>query len=493
MDNENPVIEKEKKLKTWHKAVIFAVAAAAAAVAVFFGVCSHYTKVFLNHSFINEMDVSGMTPEQANEMLTGVQPEYFLNLHFRDGSIEQINGESFGYGYDALDAIEELLTDQVPSDWIHTLSKDAPVYSYSVEVKSSYSEDELKTRLEALPEFVNTEEDLPADARIQLKDTEFEIVPGDPGNWLEPEPVEAAAVEKVDRFEHDLYVEDIEGAYMEPKISADDAALVKQEEELNHSLDASVTYLLSDHEVVLDAQRMVNWLSQDSEGNYYKDDSVWDENLRGFLAELAAEVDQDPDVGIFDGTGVGTYRIEGGSYPRSLNVEKEYEALKEELGSGENITRNPILNTAAGNSENHGIGNTYVEIDVSRQHLWAYDNGNLLLETDIVTGTATHERYTPEGVYYVFFKTEDTFLRGAQRPDGSYEYEVHVDYWMPFNEDIGMHDADWQYYFGGDYYLWGGSRGCINMPVDMAPIMYEWVNSEVPIVCYYSEDPVFID
>ena len=40
--------------------------------------------------------------------------------------------------------------------------------------------------------------------------------------------------------------------------------------------------------------------------------------------------------------------------------------------------------------------------------------------------------------------------RGKQKPDGTYEYETQVTYWMPFNGGIGFHDASWQPYFGGD-------------------------------------------
>ena len=46
--------------------------------------------------------------------------------------------------------------------------------------------------------------------------------------------------------------------------------------------------------------------------------------------------------------------------------------------------------------------------------------------------------------------------------DGS-KYESTVQYWMPFvGNVIGMHDADWQPYFGGTRYQdGGGSHGCV--------------------------------
>lgn len=76
-------------------------------------------------------------------------------------------------------------------------------------------------------------------------------------------------------------------------------------------------------------------------------------------------------------------------------------------------------------------------------------------------------------------------LRGEKKPDGTYEYETQVTYWMPFNGGIGFHDATWQAYFGGDRYTYAGSHGCINMPLDAAATLYSIIDTNVPIVCFY--------
>ena len=52
-------------------------------------------------------------------------------------------------------------------------------------------------------------------------------------------------------------------------------------------------------------------------------------------------------------------------------------------------------------------------------------------------------------------------------------YESFVNYWMPFNGGVGMHDATWRSSFGGQIYLRGGSHGCINLPVSAAKTIYE--------------------
>ena len=44
-------------------------------------------------------------------------------------------------------------------------------------------------------------------------------------------------------------------------------------------------------------------------------------------------------------------------------------------------------------------------------------------------------------------------------------YEAEVTYWMPFNGNIGIHDASWRYSFGGEIYKRNGTHGCVNAPI----------------------------
>ena len=47
-------------------------------------------------------------------------------------------------------------------------------------------------------------------------------------------------------------------------------------------------------------------------------------------------------------------------------------------------------------------------------------------------------------VYTLKYKEADAVLRGDKQEDGSYGYEQPVDFWMPFNGGIGLHDASWR-------------------------------------------------
>lgn len=102
--------------------------------------------------------------------------------------------------------------------------------------------------------------------------------------------------------------------------------------------------------------------------------------------------------------------------------------------------------------------------DLTAQHMYFIQNGQIAMQCDIVTGNPNKGNATPQGMYSLYYKQQNQVLRGKKLEDGTYEYESPVDYWMPFNGGIGFHDASWQSAFGGARYQTYGSHGCVNMP-----------------------------
>ena len=56
---------------------------------------------------------------------------------------------------------------------------------------------------------------------------------------------------------------------------------------------------------------------------------------------------------------------------------------------------------------------------------------------------------------------------------------------MPFNKNIGLHDAYWRSRFGGEEYKRNGSHGCVNLPPENAQKLYRYVEAGMPVICYY--------
>ena len=124
------------------------------------------------------------------------------------------------------------------------------------------------------------------------------------------------------------------------------------------------------------------------------------------------------------------------------------------------------------------IGNTLIEVDLTRQLLYYIENGEVKMTCDVVTGKPSQGRATPEMVTYVNRKRRKTVLRGE-------DYASFVEYWIAiYSTTIGLHDASWQKEFGGERYLTHGSRGCINMRLDDVKTLYDIVEVGLPVLVY---------
>lgn len=180
-----------------------------------------------------------------------------------------------------------------------------------------------------------------------------------------------------------------------------------------------------------------------------------------------------------------------------IDQEKTTDLIVKLITKGEDVKSvDPIYYEASGGyvftgreearTANDDIGNTYVEIDLSKQHLWYYKNGKKAFECDIVSGqTTSAARTTLPGVYKVWYKARNYTMKGSNS-DGD-EWETKCSYWNRVAiVGIGLHDSQWRgNAFGGSIYKYNGSHGCINMPLSGAKYIYEKVEKGTPVVMYY--------
>ena len=115
----------------------------------------------------------------------------------------------------------------------------------------------------------------------------------------------------------------------------------------------------------------------------------------------------------------------------------------------------------------------YVDVDLSEQHVWLMDGGQVVAESDCVSGDPSSGHATPTGVYAVYAHVSPMTLVGADEDgNGEPDYRSDVTYWMPFASGYGLHDAPWRTVFGGQAYRSDGSHGCVNLPSDFARDLY---------------------
>lgn len=432
-----------------------------------------YENVFCKNTIINGQDCSSLTVEQTERILQKKYEEYVLQIQFKDNQTEYITGVEIGLRIDNL--LEQL--SNIKERQKKDLFLRGGTYNF---YDITYSKDSVKSMLSNMKQLQldYMEEMTKVEYVFNSTKKHFEIKVQNV-YYLDFDQVLQRSLNAIDEKETEISLEDL---YFYPEY---DETL----NELNRIIGSEITYKLPfGNEYVLDATTLYTWLVKDDEGNYKKVEEIWNENINNFVTnELSLMANT---VGVsreFSPTGKDEIvLIGGGDYGYQIDSQAEIKKLKEELDNQVIETRQPCYITTEVSSENNGLGYSYVEIDLTRQKVWVYVDGNLEIETDCVTGCVNKDHGTPTGIYTLSYKKRDTVLRGEIKSNGKREYESPVSYWMPFNGNIGLHDATWRSSFGGNIYINDGSHGCINLPLKEAEKLYGIINKDMPIIVYES-------
>lgn len=276
-------------------------------------------------------------------------------------------------------------------------------------------------------------------------------------------------------------VEDHVGELTESEFANIIEKLLHQDNEQSNPLDdyknMSITYTFGDTTEVVDNSKIMSWLKV-SGSKVTVDEKMVEE----YVAELALKYDTVNKERTFqtsDGNNVAI-SSDRNEYGYQINQEEEKKQILTDIENNVAVQREPIYSTVGvGRNGVDDLAGNYIEVSLDKQHLWLYRNGNLVTETDIVSGLPTEDRATLTGAWSIAYKASPYTLSSEE-----YGYSTEVKYWMPFVCGQGLHDADWQTQFGGDVYKTKGSHGCINLPPDQAEIIYNTIEQGYPVICY---------
>lgn len=434
--------------------------------------CSNH---FIKGTIINEIDASGLTMEELESRMR----EYVLTVRERTGEgsyiTETITGDQIGVTVSNTDELNGILKQQNILKAISSYIK-GEQQVYTVENLYAYVDSALMTAILKLQGFQESFVVEPVDAHISGYDAEngYRIVPEIRGNVLNQTKTIQTVETAVDALLTEIDLEKA-GCYEEPSVYADDAKLTERLAQMKQYTDLRIVYHFGQQEEVIDGSVLSGWLLVDEETNKV---SVSEEKIDDFVVMLRKKYDTIFRSREFQTSYGKTITIEGGDYGWWMNYSQEQEQLKEMIRNGESGERIPVYYQTAAVYGSQDYGNTYIEINLTAQHLFLYVNGEKKMESEFVSGNAARGFDTPAGIYGITYKEQDAMLVGEN-------YETPVSYWMPFNGNIGLHDAIWRDSFGADIYKKSGSHGCINMPYLKAKELYGEIAKGTPVICYY--------
>ena len=475
-----PAKKKHKGLKVTGIVAAMLVVTAGCA----YGAASYYyADRFFEGTYINGINCSNKTAYEVEQLIASNVENYSIQVSARNQEAQTISGSQINYRYMSDGEVLSLLKQQKPYEWVRGFFE---TKSYTTQENVTFDKNLLQAEVKSLSCAQPENQVDPENAYVALEGSEFTIVPETEGSKLKVKEAYQALDDAISGSQTSIDLGSTPDVYAVAAVTSEDPTLQATKDAYNNYTRASITYTFGDQTVTLDGNTLKDWLEFDDKGQLVQDDATFTQHIKDYVAQLASEHDTVGTTRSFNTTSGRTVSVYGSAYGWKINQDEEVAQLTEEIRTGAQVTREPVYSMRANAYGYNDIGSTYIEVDMTNQHMYYYQNGSIIFDSDIVSGDIRYEdRATPPGIFTLYYKKSPDVLRGQKKPDGTYEYETPVTYWMPFNGGIGFHDATWQDYFGGDRYTYAGSHGCINLPYDAAATLYNIIDSNVPIVCFY--------
>jgi Uncharacterized protein conserved in bacteria len=451
--------DAEKRKGKYKKIIIGSAISLCTLIVIYFGMSLFFMNHFYFGSKINGINVSGKSAEAARKQMVSYLQAYTLNLKEQGGKSEQITGAEIDLKHTPDEAFDSLKSKQNPFGWVLAIFNPG---DFRMTTELTYDEKLLKERVEKLSCFDSANIVEPQNPSFKYTDSSYAIVDEVNGNKVNKDTLYGIVASAILKMDTQIDLEST-GCYIKPQYTSKSQKVSEVRDLLNKYVSSKITYTFKQGTVVLDGSVISKWIKID--GNL--EVSLDQEQIKSYLDNLSSNYAQKGKITDFTTTSGKTINISGGDYDWMINTTKEIENICEAIAAGKTITKEPVY-----------VQTAYVEIDLTKQHLWFYKNGSLIVQGDIVSGNMDSTHATPAGVFSLKYKKTDAILRGPG-------YAAHVKFWMPFYNGMGIHDATWRRSFGGSIYKTDGSHGCINCPYNLAKTIYDNIQSGTPIICYY--------
>ena len=441
-------------------------------VAIYLIVTVIFSFIALPGTYLNGRDISYASKKEA----LATSPKNFnLEITGRDDRNLTIKPEDIDY---KVELPSQAKIDQNPFVWPVSFITGRKEH-YDFEYRVFYDEDKLDKIIDDSKLMNGITE--PEDAKIAIENNEFVVKKEVEGNKVDKAKLKKEIIDSINTKNNKIALDD--SFYIGPKVRSDSKELqdiVADSKKIN---DMSIKFNFNGFDYKLEGASLIDLMDFTDTGYELNYDKVLD-----YVSDMAEATNTYGKSRNFNATGIGPIVVGPGVYGFKLDIDATIDKIYELVNQRQSGDIEPVYSNQAYTRTDTGedIGDTYVELDLSRQRMWFYKNGELIVESDVVTGIPHDGWASNVGVGAIQSKVRDTTLKG-QNFDRVTEYNTKVKYWMPTGWDgEGFHDAPWKGAFGGQIYLSNGSHGCYNLPPSVAQTLFDNVDPLTPVVVYES-------
>ena len=389
-------------------------------VLLYLGLAVYFHNHFFPKTTLNGRKAGGYTAQKVMDEITEEIHSYQLKIATRDKHTEKISGQDISLEPQWGDEITELVHAQNMFAWPVKIFQKQTLKNTTL---VDYDKDKLQTQIDALDCM-------------------------DADNQTAPENASVSSYDKTEGFT-------VVGCVM------------------GTTIDAEKMYQAVHSKEVLDASVFGDWFRLNKKLKPVLDQ----ECVKAYVSDLAKKYNTCYSAKTLKTSYGKTVTIPESHYGWKIDTEKEIAQITSEIKAGKAVERELNYSMTANSHGKNDYGDSYVEVNLTAQHMFLYKDGKLVIDSDFVSGNVSKNNATPTGAYGVTYTEKNATLRGEN-------YETPVTYWMPFAGNVGMHDAYWRSKFGGSIYKYAGSHGCINLPPEVAKVVFENVKKNYPVLVY---------
>ncbi|HBM46457.1 MAG TPA: hypothetical protein DD387_01245, partial [Lachnoclostridium sp.] len=387
---------------------------------------------FVSGTSVNGLGISNMTVEQATQRVADFYAsDYKLTIREKGGKTEVITGPEIGFSVGLPEGyLQQILDEQNASGRLSGPDADN---KHRTEMTGSFDQAALDAKIGSLNAISGSSIVTTADAYVSgyQEGQPFTIVPEVRGNNVDREKTAQLIRDAAAKGETEVDLE-AAGCYYTPSVTKDDEALKTLCDTMNQCREMTVTYTFGEQSETLDSASICSWITGSAEGQIQLDM----EKVRAYVKTLADKYDTAGTARTFH-TATGRDVSVSGPFGWKIDQAAEADALAAVIRTAQSQSREPVYASRAVDRSAAEWGTTYVEADLTAQHVYMIKEGTVVWDAPCVTGNVSKNYTTPPGLYRLTYKQRDRVLRGQKQADGKYEYETPVSYWMPFNGGIG--------------------------------------------------------
>lgn len=473
--------KEEIKKTIWKKMIWFSLVmiVVLGASVLYIWRAEYYATHFYPNTWINGMDCSYMQAEEVKSLLQKNVDTYQLTIHTKEGDAYSVTGPQLHMKYADDGGVNQILGHQEPVKWI---VKSYHGEKHEVSANITFDVESVLPILRSLP-FMRPENIIqPTDAYMMDTEQGYSIVPEVEGNALDEAKVLQLMLDAIRGGITEISL--LEGdCYLKPTIYQNDQNMVNTVNTLNHLIRANLTYNVCGETFLVDQNVLKAWLIQTEDGTYTIDNN----KIISFIDDLANMRDSYGGSRVFTTHAGKEITLKTNRYGWKVNREESVKNLSQAIADGKQGEMELVYSRKAKGTGKNDLGSVYIEISIKDQTMWCYKDGQVYVETPVVTGKESNPDWaTPRnGCWYIYKKATEYTMKGPIQEDGEPEYTAFVHYWMPFNGGVGIHDlASRGNNFGGSIYINNGSHGCINTPYNAVKKIFEVSTVGTPVIVY---------